>query len=110
MGKARGPKRKEAPARKRLQINNPSSSGLLQKQSRRNKGSGVHCTEGLDGERRNADTFCHAKQLVPMDYVMVSDLPGARNSYTVSQCNVSGAWQESGATVRIQEDCCVPIF
>lgn len=52
MGKARGPKRKEAPARKRLQASNPSNSALLQKQSRRNRGQGVQRANGLDGESR----------------------------------------------------------
>lgn len=49
MGKARGPKRKEAPARKRLQAGN---SGLLHKQSHRNPNGGAHRAAGLDGEAK----------------------------------------------------------
>lgn len=46
MGKARGPKRKEAPARKRLQQGN---SGLLHKPAHRNQNGGAHRAAGLDG-------------------------------------------------------------
>ncbi|CAM9491817.1 unnamed protein product [Laminaria digitata] len=49
MGKARGPKRKEAPARKRLQAGN---SGLLHKQTHRNQNGGAHRAAGLDGEAK----------------------------------------------------------
>lgn len=49
MGKAKGPKRKEAPARKRLQTGN---SGLVDKQNHRRRNGGVYHSPGINGEYR----------------------------------------------------------
>lgn len=90
MGKARGPKRKEAPARKRLQAGN---SGLLHKQTHRNQNGGAHRAAGLDGEAKRVGEWEEWATVVDRDN-------SSQDSIRLSYCPHAG-YPFLGASVPV---------